>query len=288
MNQQNVSRNWPSPAKLNLFLHINGRRDDGYHELQTLFQILDKGDLLHFTITDSPDIRLLTDFPGVAHEDNLIVKAARLLQSVSGTKQGCYIEIDKQLPMGGGIGGGSSNAATTLIALNHLWQCGLSKQQLLASGLQLGADVPVFINGKTTFARGVGEQFEIADIAMKTYLVVNPGVHVSTAEVFGTSDLPRNTPLIQCQSYQFEHTHNDCQALVCKKYPVIAKSLQWLLQYAPSRMTGTGASIFGVFNDPKSAQRALFDLPEYCSGFIAQGCATSPLEARLNQTVPEV
>lgn len=288
MNPRNLSRNWPSPAKLNLFLHINGRREDGYHELQTLFQILDKGDVLHFNITDSPNITLVTEFPGVTHEDNLIVKAARLLQSVTATKQGCSIEVEKQLPMGGGIGGGSSNAATTLVALNHLWQCGLSKQQLLTLGLQLGADVPVFINAKTTFARGVGEQFEVADIPMKTYLVVNPGVHVSTAEVFSAPDLPRNTPLIQCQSYQFEQTQNDCQALVCKKYPVIAKSLQWLLQYAPSRMTGTGASLFGVFNDPESAQKALFDLPEHCSGFIAQGCATSPLAARLNQAVSEV
>lgn len=288
MQALKISRNWPSPAKLNLFLHITGRRQDGYHELQTLFQMLDKGDKLHFAVTATPDIELATKFSGVAYEDNLIVKAARLLQREAKVNLGCRIEVDKILPMGGGIGGGSSNAATTLVALNQLWNCGLTEEHLQDLGLQLGADVPVFINGKTTFATGVGEQFQTAHIAPQTYLVVNPGVHVSTAEIFGDPELPRNTPQMDVRNYQFEQTHNDCQALACKKYPVIAKSLQWLLQYAPSRMTGTGASIFGVFNDPKKAQAALYELPEYCSGFIAQGCDESPLLSRLNQEVPAI
>lgn len=285
MQVLNISRNWPSPAKLNLFLHVTGRRQDGYHELQTLFQILDKGDQMHFAITEASDIQLLTEFSGVPHEDNLIVKAARMLQRKAKVRQGCRIEVDKILPMGGGIGGGSSNAATTLVALNQLWRCQLSGAELQQLGLQLGADVPVFINGKTTFATGVGDQFETANIASKTYLVVNPGVQVSTAVIFGDPELPRNTLPINVGDYQFEQTHNDCQALACKKYPVIAKSLQWLLQYAPSRMTGTGASIFGVFNAPEEAHSALIDLPEYCSGFIAQGCAESPLLSRLGQEI---
>lgn len=282
-----TSRRWPSPAKLNLFLHITGRRADGYHELQSLFQMLDVGDELHFNITDSPEIKLLSDFPGVPQEQNLIVKAAKLLQTHSKVSQGCTIEVDKILPMGGGIGGGSSNAATTLVALNHLWQCRLNSQQLQQLGLALGADVPVFVNGKTTFATGVGEQFQAAPETQQTFLVVNPGVHVSTGEIFTDPALPRDSALIDINSYRFEDTRNDCQALVCKKHPVIAKTLQWLLQYAPSRMTGTGASIFGVFTHPEDAQKALHDLPEHCSGFVAQGCVESPLLQRLSQELPE-
>ncbi|MCC2604328.1 4-(cytidine 5'-diphospho)-2-C-methyl-D-erythritol kinase [Planctobacterium marinum] len=282
-----LSRHWPSPAKLNLFLHITGRRSDGYHELQSLFQMLDVGDELHFNITDDPEILLLSHFPEVPHEQNLIVRAAKLLQTFCGVSKGCTIEVDKILPMGGGIGGGSSNAATTLVALNHLWRCNLTNQQLQHLGLQLGADVPVFINGKTTFATGVGEQFQAAPETQQTFLVVNPGVHVSTAEVFTDPELPRNSALLDTAHYRFEDTRNDCQALVCKKHPVIANTLQWLLQYAPSRMTGTGASIFGVFNHPEDAQKALHDLPEHCSGFVAQGCVESPLHKRLSQELPE-
>lgn len=279
--------NWPSPAKINLFLHITGRRNNGYHELQTLFQILSFGDSLDFHITKKSNIVLKTPMDGVPDKDNLIVKAAKLLQSNSQyTKQpelihsdiaGCEISIQKCLPMGGGIGGGSSNAATTLVALNLLWGLNLNIEQLCNLGLQLGADVPVFVRGQSAFAEGVGDIIYPTEIPEKTYLIVNPGVHVSTPEVFSDISLPRNTPSIDWSSYSFETTRNDCETLVCEKYPVIAKTLQWLLQYAPSRMTGTGASLFAIFDHPEDAQKALNDIPDGCTAFIAKSCNHSPL-----------
>lgn len=276
-----IFSDWPSPAKINLFLHITGQRDNGYHDLQTLFQILDCGDVLDFDITEQPQISMATALPGVADEDNLIVKAAKLLQDYGKTSQGCNIHLRKSLPMGGGIGGGSSNAATTLVALNLLWGLNLPSKTLMELGLQIGADVPVFINGLSTFAEGVGESFYPVEIPSKIYLIVNPGVHVSTAAVFSDPQLPRDTAKIPLQNYSFEDTHNDCEALVCEKYPVIAKTLQWLLQYAPSRMTGTGASLFGVFERLEDAQKALADAPDYCTTFIANGCRRSPLLEKL-------
>lgn len=268
---------WPSPAKLNLFLHILGKRPDGYHDLQSLFQILDNGDTIDFRLRPDNDIRLLTDFLGVPPESNLIVKAARLLQEETNTQSGCDIRVNKVLPMGGGIGGGSSNAATTLVALNEMWQCNLSEQQLMTLGLRLGADVPVFIHGKTAFATGVGEQLQAHALPAKTYLVVNPGVHVSTAEMFRHPKLSRNTPSINWHDYQFKQTRNDFQEIACQLFPDIAKALHWLLQYAPSRMTGTGACLFGVFEDTESAKQVLAKLPAGMTGFIAKGCSTSPL-----------
>lgn len=275
-------RHWPSPAKLNLFLHITGRRPDGYHNLQSLFQLLDKGDVLHFAYRNDQKLVLETPIENVPNENNLIVKAAKLLQDKYQPKQGISIWLDKHLPMGGGIGGGSSNAATTLVALNYLWRLNLPKAELMQLGLQLGADVPVFVNGTTAFAEGVGEKLIATESSEKVYLVVNPSVHVSTADIFSASELPRNTPPIAWQDYKFDRTHNDCQTLVISKYPVIAKSLQWLLQYAPSRMTGTGSSLFAVFDDVQSAQLALQQKPEYCSAFIADGCNKSPLMVKLD------
>lgn len=276
-----LGENWPSPAKINLFLHITGRRSDGYHELQTLFQLLDFGDRLDFEITQDKNIVLKKPLQNVKNEDNLVYKAARLLQDFSGSQQGCQINIDKYLPMGGGIGGGSSNAATTLVALNVLWGLDLDTEALARLGLSLGADVPVFIRGNTAFAEGVGESLFPVDIPPKTYLIVNPGVQVSTAEIFTDPRLPRNTAPIDWNNYNFKSTVNDCEKLVCKKYPVIAKTLQWLLQYAPSRMTGTGASLFAVFEHQEQAQKALAEMPDFCTAFIANGCARSPLLEKL-------
>ena len=270
---------WPSPAKLNLFLHINGRYPNGYHRLQSLFQLLDKGDELAFNVTQQADIDLLTPIDGVPNEENLIVKAARLLQQHADVQQGCDIQLRKILPMGGGIGGGSSNAATTLIALNHLWKCNLSLTELADIGLTLGADV--FVMGKTAFAQGVGEQLTPAHVAQKHYLVVFPQCHVSTAEVFTDPDLPRNTALISWQEYEFDQTHNDCQQLVCNRYPNVANTLRWLLEYAPSRMTGTGACLFAVFTSNQEAENVLANLPSGCSGFVATGVDVSPVHDKL-------
>ncbi len=274
---------WPSPAKLNLFLHITGRRQDGYHQLQSLFQMLDYGDSLNFDITADARIELITPIPGVANEDNLIVRAARLLQAYSGAHQGCRIRLHKRLPMGGGIGGGSSNAATTLVALNHLWQCGLNVQELAQLGLQLGADVPVFVHGDTAFASGVGETLTPAPQAQKYFLVANPGIEVSTAKIFNHPDLPRHTAPINWQDYRFETTVNDCEKLVCTMHPQVANLLHWLLEYAPSRMTGTGSSLFAICDDQNQAENLLSQLPKRCHGFVAKGCNQSPLQQMLDR-----
>lgn len=272
---------WPSPAKLNLFLHINGRFPNGYHQLQSLFQLLDRGDELAFTITKQLTIELLTPVPGVEHEDNLVVMAARLLQKHGKPAQGCQISLCKTLPMGGGIGGGSSNAATTLVVLNYLWGCNLSLAALAKLGLQLGADVPIFVLGQTAFAEGVGEQLFPIALPETHYLVVHPHCHVSTADIFRADDLPRDTAKINFQDYQFNQTHNDCQELVCKRYPNVANTLAWLLEYAPSRMTGTGACLFATFASHQEAKTVLANLPANCSGFIAQGVNTSLLHDKL-------
>jgi len=241
---------WPSPAKLNLFLHILGRYDNGYHQLQSLFQMLDYGDALAFDIsTDDTTIRMETPLDGVPDDENLIVKAARLLATKTKCNKGAVISLDKRLPMGGGIGGGSSNAATTLVALNHLWKTELSEDELAELGLALGADVPIFVRGLTAFAAGVGEDITPAPQQEQYFLVANPNVHISTAEVFTSPDLPRNTPAIRWEDYKFEKTWNDCQQLVANRYPEVAKLLQWLVHYAPSRMTGTGACVFATFSD---------------------------------------
>ncbi|MBE1301624.1 MAG: 4-(cytidine 5'-diphospho)-2-C-methyl-D-erythritol kinase [Alteromonadaceae bacterium] len=275
------SKNWPSPAKINLFLHINGRLANGYHQLQTCFQLLDYGDTLHFNINASGTIKLATTIEGVVETDNLIYKAATLLKQKSKTTLGCEISIEKVLPMGGGIGGGSSNAATTLVALNHLWQTNLSVDELADLGLKLGADVPVFVRGNSAFASGVGEQLTSINLPEKYFLVVHPNVHVSTAEVFTDPDLPRNTQEIQWDNYCFEDTQNDCQELVCQQHGDIAKTLQWLLEYAPSRMTGTGACLFAVFDNEIEARKLLQKLPLGCDGFVAKGVNRSLLFERI-------
>jgi 4-diphosphocytidyl-2-C-methyl-D-erythritol kinase len=274
---------WPSPAKLNLFLHINGRYPNGYHQLQSLFQLLDWGDKLAFTVTKQPTIELLTPVAGVEHEDNLVVKAARLLQNRCEFARGCKISLHKTLPMGGGIGGGSSNAATTLVALNHLWGCNLSLSALAELGLQLGADVPIFVHGQTAFAEGVGEKLFPIVLPKTHYLVVFPHCHVSTAEIFRADELPRDTAKINFQDYQFSQTHNDCQELVCKRYPNVANTLAWLLEYAPSRMTGTGACLFAIFASHQEAKKVLAKLPGDCYGFVAQGVNTSLLHDKLSR-----
>jgi 4-diphosphocytidyl-2-C-methyl-D-erythritol kinase len=274
----------PAVAKLNLFLHITGRRADGYHNLQTLFQLLDVGDELTFSLRDNSDITLDCNNSELINEQNLVLRAARLLQQYSKCAQGCDIYLQKRLPMGGGLGGGSSDAATTLLGLNKLWQLGLSLDTLAELGLKLGADVPLFIRGFTAFAEGVGEKLLPLPMPEKVYLVVTPDCHISTAEIFQHPDLIRNTPNIGFEQVLTAQWHNDCQPLVEQLYPIVAITLQWLVEYAPCQMTGTGASVFAAFPDQTSAQHALAQLPPSWRGFIAKGVNQSPVWAALADT----
>ncbi|KFZ36411.1 kinase [Shewanella mangrovi] len=284
MSDTSVSLAWPAPAKLNLFLHVNGRRVDGYHELQTLFQFVDFGDWLDFKVLDKADITLRSNITmDVAPADNLIVKAAKALQQASNCAKGAEIWLDKQLPMGGGLGGGSSDAATTLVALNALWQCGLSVDELAALGLKLGADVPVFIRGQAAFAEGVGEKLQPVDLDEHWYVVIAPDAHVSTAEVFQHPDLPRDTPKLQLCDLLSSEWKNDCQKLVTEQFSQVANALAWLIEYAPSRMTGTGACVFGQFDNEQQARSCFKQMPSTLRGFVAQGVNRSPLMSRLSE-----
>ena len=273
----------PSPAKLNLFLHITGRRADGYHSLQTIFQLLDYGDSLTFTLNQSGDISLSPAMDTVAAEDNLIVRAARLLQSAAGCTQGCDIVIDKQIPMGAGLGGGSSNAATALVGLNQLWQSGLSSDELADLGTQLGADVPVFVRGNTAFAEGIGELLTAVELPEQWYLVITPDVQVSTAEIFSNPQLTRDTSPIKIRALSEVQYRNDCQAVVTELYPAVKQALDWAADYGNSLMTGTGASVFCSFDNQTEAQRALDLVPEYWSAFIARGTNSSSLHRELGK-----
>ncbi|WP_406734107.1 4-(cytidine 5'-diphospho)-2-C-methyl-D-erythritol kinase [Vibrio scophthalmi] len=268
---------WPSPAKLNLFLYITGRRANGYHELQTLFQFLDHGDELTITANKSGEITLSPDIPGVALHDNLIWRAATALQQFTGCQYGADIQLQKILPMGGGIGGGSSNAATVLVALNHLWQTGCTDDQLAEIGLKLGADVPVFVRGHAAFAEGVGEEIIAVEPEEKYYLVVRPDVSIATVDIFTHPDLTRDTekrPLSELLENNYE---NDCEKIVRMLYPEVDKQLSWLLQYAPSRLTGTGSCVFAEFIHENDAQQVLEQLPDTVSAFVAKGNNVSPL-----------
>lgn len=278
---------WPSPAKLNLFLYITGQRADGYHTLQTLFQFLDYGDTIDITPRSDGEIHLLTPVEGVAHEDNLIVRAARSLMKAASESNrlpkgsGANISIDKRLPMGGGLGGGSSNAATVLVALNHLWQCGLSVDELAALGLTLGADVPVFVRGHAAFAEGVGEILTPVEPEEKWYLVAHPGVSIPTPVIFNDPDLPRNTPKRSIKTLLKCEFGNDCEVIARKRFREVDAALSWLLEYAPSRLTGTGACVFAEFDTESRARQVLEQAPEWLKGFVAKGVNLSPLHRAL-------
>ncbi|MCP2233746.1 4-(cytidine 5'-diphospho)-2-C-methyl-D-erythritol kinase [Erwinia aphidicola] len=279
---------WPAPAKLNLFLYITGRRADGYHNLQTLFQFLDYGDTLTIEVDDSGEITLLTPVAGVPDAQNLIVRAAALLReraaalgSLPGAA-GAKIAIEKRLPMGGGLGGGSSNAATVLVALNHLWQTGLSLGQLAELGLQLGADVPVFVHGFAAFAEGVGEQLTPVNPAEKWYLVMHPGVSIATPLVFNDPELTRDTPAREISQLLSTEFHNDCEPVVRNRFREVEQLVSWLLEYAPSRLTGTGACVFAEFDTESAARQVLELAPKNLQGFVARGVNISPLHRRLS------
>ena len=278
----------PSPAKLNLFLHIVGKRPDGYHELQTLFQFLDYGDELTFTLTtDQPGVRLAKPIHGVADDDNLIIRAARMLAGRARKPlPGVTIAIDKRLPMGGGLGGGSSNAATTLLALNHLWQLNLSEDELAEMGLALGADVPVFVRGRAAFAEGVGEKLTPANPPEDWFLVLKPTCDINTGKIFSEKGLTRDTPKITIRP-AFEgdasRYRNDCEDVVRKLYPEVHQSLEWLSQFGPARLTGTGACIFGRFPTESAARIIWESKPSGITGFVAKGVNQSPLHQKLTE-----
>ena len=272
---------WPAPAKLNLFLYINKKRDDGYHELQTLFQFLDICDYLTITPNHSGAITLSPKIAGLDDPDNLIYKAAMLLKPFTDKNAGAHIELEKNLPMGGGLGGGSSDAATTLVALNYYWSLNLSNQQLGALSLTLGADVPIFVNGHAAIAEGVGEQLTAVFPAESHYLVATPDCHVSTANVFQDPTLIRNTEKRDHVQLMNNNWSNDCEICVVKQYEEVAKSINELIQYAPTRLTGTGSCVFSTFDTLENAKVILDNAPNWLSGFCAKGLNNSPLNTLL-------
>jgi len=277
-------RSWPAPAKLNLFLHITGRRADGYHELQTAFQFLDVADALWFEVTSDDGIELECSLPGIAAGQNLIVRAARCLADHTGCHQGARIRIDKHLPVGGGLGGGSSDAATTLVALNILWELGLDAEELAGLGLQLGADVPVFVHGAAAWAEGVGEKLTpLPELAEPWYLVVYPAVSVPTAEIFSDPQLTRNSNPLKIPDFLAGAGVNHLEAVVVRRYPEVGKALNWLSKIQPACMTGSGACVFAPCKNRHQAESILKQLPVPWTGFVARGCNRSPLLERLEQ-----
>ena len=267
----------PAPAKLNLFLHITSRRNDGMHNLQTLFQFLDYSDEIAARCRHDGVIFLQDDGSGIPVEDNLVMRAARLLQQSSKSQLGADLRLDKRLPAGGGLGGGSSDAATTLVILNEIWQCGFSRQQLSDIGLKLGADVPIFVHGQAAWAEGVGEQFSPVEPPEPWYFVIQPLISVSTAEIFCASELTRDCPPITIRAFLSGHASNVCEPVVRKRYPEVDKALNWLGHYAAAKMTGTGSCIFAAFDTEQQAKAVEAELPAHWKGFIAKGCNQSPL-----------
>lgn len=283
---------WPAPAKINLFLRVLGRRSDGYHELQTAFQFLAYGDEIQLSVRADGCIQRCTNLPGVSERFDLTVRAARRLQSFSGTKLGVDIGIEKRLPLGGGLGGGSSNAATVLVALNHLWRLQLSVDTLAELGLALGADVPVFVRGRAAWGEGVGEHLTPIELEEPWYLVVHPGCHVSTASVFAAPTLTRNATPVKICSFLSDPTGstkqlsprelvhrigNDCEALVRKQHPEVDAVFRWLSRFGSARMTGTGAAVFMPLNGEDEGHQLLARLPAHWWGIVTQGRNRSPL-----------
>lgn len=269
----------PSPAKLNLFLHITGQRPNGYHELQTIFQFIDRCDELTFRSNDSGKMSITPAIERVTLEDNLIYKAAMLIKNKTGCTKGADICLKKILPMGGGLGGGSSNAATTLVGLNHLWGTRLSEDELAELGLQLGADVPVFVRGKAAWAQGVGEQLTpMDDLEENWFVVIVPPCQVNTAEIFSHKDLTRDTPTCRISAALRGEGQNDCESVVCKLYKEVSNSLNLLKNFGSARMTGTGACVFLEVNSESTANSVLAKLPADIQAFVAKGINESPLQ----------
>ena len=276
-----TSQPWPAPAKINHFLHVTGRRDDGYHLLQTLFQFLDLADELRFTVTADGRISCLRNYNQVEEQDDLVVKAAKLLQEIGGSARGAEIHVDKRIPIGGGLGGGSSDAATTLVALNCLWNTGLTTDQLAEAGLGLGADVPVFVRGFAAWGEGVGEILEPVELPENWYFLIYPGTPIVTADIFNAPGLMRATPRVTLRDFHQGNCHNDCEPVVRRTCPEVAAALDWLNARAEARLSGTGASVFAAFSEQDQAAELLQELPAKWQGFVTRGCNRSPLMERL-------
>jgi 4-diphosphocytidyl-2-C-methyl-D-erythritol kinase len=276
-----MSPPWPAPAKLNLFLHVTGRRADGFHTLQTVFQMLDLCDELWIEPTVGGGISRPEGPEWIAPERDLVVRAARLLQAESGTGMGAEIRLRKRIPTGGGLGGGSSDAATVLVALNRLWGLDWPARRLAELGLKLGADVPVFVHGRSAWAEGIGEILTPVATPAAWYLVVCPGCVVSTATVFADPELTRDSPETTISGFLSAGARNDCEPVVRRRYPAVAAALDWLRRQNEARLTGTGSCVFSAFDSEAAAQALLADLPEGCTGFVTRGLTHSPLLARL-------
>ena len=280
------SVSYPAPAKLNLMLRVTGRRADGYHLLQTIFRFIDYSDTLRFRVRNDGVIARANDIPGVPPDTDLCVRAARLLQQVSGTSLGADIHLEKRLPMGGGLGGGSSDAATTLLALNALWKTALSRQQLIDLSVKLGADVPVFVFGQNALAEGIGEELQPLDLPPAWYVVLCPPVMVPTAAIFSHPELKRDSKKVILQGFSgardggsgvISELQNDLQPLVVKRYPEVARHLAWLSGFGPALMTGSGACVFAPFDSEQAAQQIFAQRPADMQGFVAKGLSQHPL-----------
>ena len=282
---------WPAPAKLNLFLHIVGRRPNGYHELQTVFQLIDLCDSISVVVREDGLIERPVGPADVAPEDDLVVRAARALQAQTGAHMGATLRVYKKIPQGGGLGGGSSDAATTLLALNRLWGCGLNLDELAGIGLPLGADVPVFVRGSSAWAEGVGDRLTPLELPEKWYVVVHPGVGVATRDVFQAPELTRNSPVITIRAF-FESGwpvaggpigggRNDCEPVVRARYGEVADALDWLSRFAPAKLTGTGSCIFAACASAIDAERIAARVPDRWKSYVARGLNVSPVHQRL-------
>ena len=272
---------WPAPAKLNLFLHVNGRRADGYHDLQTLFQLLDWGDEIGIEVTDDPRIERTEGPAAIAPDADLTVRAALALQAAAGVRLGARIRVRKRIPVGGGLGGGSSDAATVLVVLNSLWGTALGPPELAGVGLELGSDVPIFVHGSSAWAEGRGEKLTPVELPAAWYLVVHPGVAVATAGIFQAPELTRNSPLITIRALSPGQTRNDCEPVVRSRYPAVAAALDWVGARAAARLSGTGSCVFASFASAADAERVAARVPDEWSAYVARGLNRSPLLAAL-------
>ena len=272
---------WPAPAKLNLFLHVTGRRADGYHSLQTAFRLIDLADTLRFKPREDGRVMLRRPLAGVPPQQDLCLRAAALLKHTTGHQGGVEIELEKRIPMGGGLGGGSSDAATTLVVLNYLWQLGLKRGELQQLALKLGADVPVFVFGENAFAEGVGEVLSSVALPHAWYLVLVPPVQVPTAAVFAAPELTREAKPIKITAFfdglKRRALRNDLEPVVCSRYPEVARHLAWLRQYGEARMSGSGACVYAEFSTEAAARAAHAQLPRAMQGFVARGLERHPL-----------
>jgi 4-diphosphocytidyl-2-C-methyl-D-erythritol kinase len=280
-NFASVETFWPAPAKLNLFLHVSARRPDGYHDLQTLFQLIDLTDNIGVRVRADGRIERLAGPPEVPADSDLTVRAARALKAACGTTLGAALRVEKRIPMGGGLGGGSSDAATTLLVLNRLWGCELALAELDEIGARLGADVPVFLHGSSAWAEGRGDRLTPVTLPPRWYVVLRPGVAVSTRDVFQAPELTRNSPLITIRGFLESGGHNDCEPVVRARYPEVREALEWLAQFGTAQLTGTGSCIFAAFASEAAAREVAGRVPDRWTGFVARGLNSSPVHERL-------